>query len=314
MQSTATTHHQLRRQHSLRQAICCVGTGLHKGTRVSMTLRPGPVDSGIHFLRDDRPGSVALPALFDRVSDTRLSTTLAGRDGTRVATVEHLMAAFAACGIDNAVVELSGGEVPIMDGSAQPFVFLMECAGVVEQDAPRRFIQILRPIRVEEGSSSVELLPGVGFTLNACIAFDHPVIGEQALTHEFSVDGFKGEVADARTFGFAEQLEQLRAQGLALGGSLENAVAVCANGVLNPEGLRYPDEFVRHKVLDAVGDLYLSGSQIIGEYRGVRAGHTVHNKLLRALFANPGAWRWVEQDEAGTVLPMVDLPATAAAS
>jgi UDP-3-O-[3-hydroxymyristoyl] N-acetylglucosamine deacetylase len=277
------------RQRTLRKSIDCVGIGLHSGTTVSMTLHPGEVDSGIIFRRTD-VGGVVLPARWDQVVDSNLCTALGNRDGVRIGTVEHLMAAFAGCHIDNAVVELDGPEVPIMDGSAQPFVFLMECAGAVEQDAPRRSIRILKPVRVETGGGSAELVPADFFSMEFEIDFGSPAVGNQKISLNLVNGTFKKEVARARTFGFEHEVEGLRAAGLALGGSLDNAVVVSGDKVLNEDGLRYHDEFVRHKVLDAVGDLYLAGAPIVGRYRGRRAGHALTRKLLEALFADPDAW------------------------
>lgn len=291
-------HHEQRsdgapRQRTLRNSIGCVGTGLHTGTRVSLTMRPAEAGSGIRFRRIDRSGSLSIPATFDRVSDTTMCTTLTGMDGTRVATVEHLMAALAACEVDNALIEVSGPEIPIMDGSAEPFVFLIECAGTIEQDAARRIIEILAPVSVEAHGKSVALEPASEFELDCRIEFDHPLIRSQSLLHRFDPATFRREVARARTFGFAERIEELWSKGLALGGSLKNAVVVSRDRVLNEEGLRYPDEFVRHKMLDSVGDLYLAGAAIRGRFVGRCAGHATHHKLLCALFAEPGRWRYV---------------------
>lgn len=285
-------------QRTLRNPIGCVGTGLHSGAKVAMTLHPAGPDTGIRFKRYDRRGSAPIAASYARVCDTTMSTTLGGTDGTAVATVEHLMAALAACEIDNALVEVAGPEVPIMDGSARPFVFLIECAGVVEQDRPRRWIEILKPMALAAHGKSVRLEPHDGLTVDCEIRFDHPLIHSQRLSFEFTADDFKSDIAQARTFGFADRVEELWARGLALGGSLKNAVVVSRDRVLNDEGLRFPDEFVRHKVLDTIGDLYLAGAPLIGRFVGCCAGHTLHNKLLRKLFADPTAWRFVDDPEA----------------
>jgi UDP-3-O-[3-hydroxymyristoyl] N-acetylglucosamine deacetylase len=300
-------HHDQRsvaapRQRTLQNGIGCVGTGLHTGARVSLTMRPAAPGSGIRFRRLDRPGSVTIPATFDRVSDTTMCTTLTGADGTRIATVEHLMAALAACEVDNVLIEVSGPEVPIMDGSAEPFVFLIECAGTVEQPAVRRAIEVLAPIAVEAHGKSVALEPAVGFELDCRIDFDHPLIRSQSLSYSFDPATFRREIARARTFGFAERVEELWSKGLALGGSLKNAVVVSRDRVLNEEGLRFPDEFVRHKLLDSVGDLYLAGAPIVGRFIGRCAGHATHHKLLCALFAEPSRWRYVGGEEA--TMPM----------
>jgi UDP-3-O-[3-hydroxymyristoyl] N-acetylglucosamine deacetylase len=281
-------------QRTLRSPIGCVGTGLHTGARVSLTLHPGEPDSGIRFLRYDRCGSRPLPARFDQVCDTTMCTTLGEAGGVMVATVEHLMASLAICEIDNVLVEVGGPELPIMDGSAEPFVFLIECAGVVEQDRPRLWIEVLKPVSVTAHGKYARLEPADGFEVACEIQFDHPLIDSQALRVRFSADDFKTEIARARTFGFAERVEELWSRGLALGGSLKNAVVVSHDRVLNEEGLRFPDEFVRHKVLDSIGDLYLAGGPLIGRFTGRCAGHTMHNKLLRALFADPTAWRTVD--------------------
>ena len=296
-------------QRTLRNPIGCVGTGLHTGARVSVTLHPAEADSGIRFLRYDRPGTAPLQARFDQVCDTTMCTTLGEPGGVMVATVEHLMASLAICEIDNVLVEVTGPELPIMDGSAEPFVFLIECAGVVLQDRPRRQIEVLKPVSVAAHGKSACLEPAAGFEVDCEIQFDHPMIDSQAISLRFCADEFKSGIARARTFGFAERIEELWSRGLALGGSLKNAIVVSHDRVLNEEGLRFPDEFVRHKVLDSIGDLYLAGGQLIGRFTGRCAGHTMHNKLLRALFADPSAWRLV--DAFGPVES--DLPARRAA-
>lgn len=289
--------HRARGQRTLRNPIGCVGTGLHTGAKVSLTLHPAMPDSGIRFVRYDRSGSATIPARFDQVCDTTMSTTLGDPSGTMVGTVEHLMAAFAICEIDNVLVEVGGPELPIMDGSAQPFVFLIECAGVAQQDRPRHWIEVLKPVSVSAHGKSARLEPAAGLVLDCEIRFEHPLIDSQAMRIAFDAERFKSEIALARTFGFAERVEELWSRGLALGGSLKNAVVVSRNRVLNEEGLRFPDEFVRHKVLDSLGDLYLAGAPLIGRFVGRCAGHTMHNKLLRALFADPTAWRMVDDAE-----------------
>jgi UDP-3-O-[3-hydroxymyristoyl] N-acetylglucosamine deacetylase len=281
-------------QRTIRHPIGCVGIGLHTGAKVSVTLHPATPDSGIRFVRYDRPSSAPLSGRFDQVCDTTMCTTLGEPGGTMIGTVEHLMAALAICEVDNVLVEVGGPELPIMDGSAQPFVFLIECAGVVEQDRPRRYIEILKPVDVTAHGRSVRLEPAEGFELVCEIHFDHPLIESQSMHIAFGADRFKKEIARARTFGFAERVEELWSRGLALGGSLKNAVVVSQDEVLNEEGLRFPDEFVRHKVLDSLGDLYLAGAPLIGRFVGRCAGHAMHNKLLRTLFADPSAWRVVD--------------------
>ena len=298
-------------QRTLRSSIGCVGTGLHSGAKVSLSLRPAEVGSGIRFIRKDLKSQPPVRALFDQVCDTTMCTAIGKSADGRISTIEHLMAALAALEIDNVTIEVDGPEVPIMDGSAQPFVFLIECAGIVEQSAPRRWVEILKPVTVTALGKSARLEP-IGsdeacdlFAIGCDIEFDHPVIKNQSMTFELTSGRFKNDIARARTFGFAERVEELWSRGLALGGSLKNAVVVSQDKVLNEEGLRYEDEFVRHKVLDCIGDLYLAGGPIIGRFVGSCAGHAMHNKLLRAVFADPTAWRMIEDPHAdGAVEPV----------
>jgi UDP-3-O-[3-hydroxymyristoyl] N-acetylglucosamine deacetylase len=279
------------KQRTLKTSIDCSGVALHSGDKVSMTLHPADADSGIVFKRTDIAGKGAvIPATWDRVTNTRLCTTLGNEDGITIGTVEHLMAALAGCGIDNALIELNGPEVPIMDGSSQPFVFLIECAGVVEQDPPRRVIRVLKTVSVNDGEA--RLSPGSHLSLDFEIDFGDDLVSKQYLSIGVVNGSFAKELARARTFGFLHDVEALRAAGLAKGGSLDNAVVVSGDGVLNEGGLRYEDEFVRHKILDAIGDLYLAGAAIIGKFQGVRSGHATNNALLRALFADPDAWEY----------------------
>jgi UDP-3-O-[3-hydroxymyristoyl] N-acetylglucosamine deacetylase len=276
-------------QQSLKAPIGCVGVGLHSGQRVRLTFRPAPADHGIVFRRTDLGADI--PARFDRVVDTRLSTVLEQGDA-RIGTVEHVMAALAGCGIDNALVEVDGPEPPILDGSAAPFVFLLDCAGTVAQDAPRPTIEIRRPVRVSDGEAFAELRPGTtGLDMALSIDFAAAAIGRQALSLRLTPESFRRELARARTFTLAEEIEELRASGLAQGGSLENAVVVDQARVLNPAGLRAPDEFVRHKLLDAVGDLALAGAPLCGRFIAHRSGHTLNNRLLHALLADRSAWQ-----------------------
>jgi UDP-3-O-[3-hydroxymyristoyl] N-acetylglucosamine deacetylase len=284
----------------LRSSIGCVGTGLHSGAKVALTLHPAETGSGIRFIRKDLADQQPVQALFDQVCDTTMCTAIGRSVDGRVSTIEHLMAALAALEIDNVTIEVEGPEVPIMDGSSQPFIFLIECAGIVEQQAPRRWIEILKPVTVTAHGKSARLEP-IGrddasdrFTIDCSIEFDHPVIKSQSISFDLTSAGFKSGVAGARTFGFAERVEELWSRGLALGGSLKNAVVVSRDKVLNEEGLRFEDEFVRHKVLDCIGDLYLAGGPIIGRFTGHCTGHAMHNKLLRALFADPSTWRVLE--------------------
>jgi UDP-3-O-[3-hydroxymyristoyl] N-acetylglucosamine deacetylase len=276
-------------QQTLKAPIGCVGVGLHTGRRVSLTFRPAPVDHGVVFRRTDLGSDI--PARFDCVVDTRLSTVLA-HGNARIGTVEHVMAALAGCGIDNALVEVDGPEPPILDGSAAQFVFLLDCAGTVAQDVPRTTIEIRRPVRVNDGDAFAELRPGSGaLDMAMSIEFDAAAIGRQALSLRLTPESFRHELARARTFTLAEEIDELRASGLAQGGSLENAVVVDRARVLNPAGLRVPDEFVRHKLLDAVGDLALAGAPLRGRFVAHRSGHTLNNRLLRALFADRAARR-----------------------
>jgi UDP-3-O-[3-hydroxymyristoyl] N-acetylglucosamine deacetylase len=298
-------------QRTLKAPIDCVGAGLHCGKRIRLVLLPAPVGTGIVFRRTDLPSPRDIPARYDHVVETRLSTVLAlpGAPEHRVGTVEHVMAAFAGLGIANAIVEVDGPEVPILDGSADGLVFLMDCAGIAEQSAFVACIEVLRPVRVTQGDSFAELRPSrFGLDLSMSIAFDAPAIGHQALTLRLTPDAFRSELARARTFTLAGEVEQMRAAGLALGGSLDNAVVVDGARILNPAGLRMSDEFVRHKMLDAVGDLALAGGRVLGRLVGHRSGHTVNNRLLRALFADACNWRLAPAPEmagfASTSLPL----------
>jgi UDP-3-O-[3-hydroxymyristoyl] N-acetylglucosamine deacetylase len=296
------------REKTLKTAIHCTGTGLHSGAKESMTLNPAPAGTGIVFRRTDVQGSGAeIPASWDHVIDTKLCTALGNEQGVRVSTVEHLMAALYGSEIDNAVIEISGTEVPIMDGSAQPFVFLIECAGVVEQDKPRRAIEILRRVSVEDGKRSVSLTPASDFSVEFEFDFENGSLSSQDFYMPVDPAAFRMEVSRARTFGFAEDVDRLRAAGLARGGSLDNAVVIRNGRVLNKDGLRFHDEFVRHKVLDCVGDLYLAGAPIIGSVRCVRSGHRHNNMLLRALFAQRDAWRYVDMPDTARPIPRPSL-------
>lgn len=286
-------------QGTLKSAIRCVGVGLHSGARVQLELLPAPAGTGIIFRRTDLGRDI--PARFDHVVDTRLCTVLADPTdpGVRVATVEHLMAALCAAGIDNAVIALDGPEVPVLDGSSDPFLFLIDCAGREAQPAPRRALEVRKTIRVENGPAFAELRPGAyGLSLSVAIDFTAGAIGRQALSLNLTEAGFRAELANARTFTQVHEIEALRAAGLARGGSLANAVVVDGDRVLNPGGLRAPDEFVRHKMLDAVGDLALAGAMLVGRYVANRPGHALNNALLRALLADPAAWREVTDEAA----------------
>lgn len=282
------------RQRTLRNSIRATGVGLHSGKKVYLTLRPAAVNTGIVFRRVDLDPVVEIPATAENVGDTTLSTTLV-KDGVRISTVEHLLSAMAGLGIDNAYVEMSAAEVPIMDGSAGPFVFLLQSAGIEEQSVAKKFIRIKREIRVEEGDKFASFLPRNGFKVTFTIDFDHPVFrGRPACAEvDFCSTSFVREVSRARTFGFMHEMEHLRSKGLARGGSVDNAIVVDDYRILNEDGLRYEDEFVRHKVLDAIGDLYLLGNSLIGEFRAHKSGHALNNKLLRALIAQQDAWEVV---------------------
>lgn len=265
-----------------------------------MTLHPADENTGIVFRRIDLPhGERDIAAQWHNVVDTRLATTLGNASGARVGTVEHLMAAFAGCGVDNAVVELDAAEVPVMDGSAAPFVFLVECAGIADQAAPRRAIKVNRTVRVTDGARSIAVHPANGFSVVFEIDFDSVAIARQALGLRLVNGAFKTDIARARTFGFEHEVSALRAAGLARGGSLDNAVVIRGDTVLNVEGLRYDDEFVRHKILDCIGDLYLAGGPIIGRVEGTRSGHALNNRLLRALMADRDAWSYTDRAEDG---------------
>jgi UDP-3-O-[3-hydroxymyristoyl] N-acetylglucosamine deacetylase len=281
-------------QRTLRTEISCVGIGLHSGQRVRLALLPAEAGAGIVFRRTDL--RVDIPARHNHVADTRLCTVLAAPDqpGAVVGTVEHIMSALSACGIDNAIVAVDGPEVPVFDGSAAPFMFLIDCAGRVDQDEPRQAIEILRTVRVENGEAFAELRPGTSnLDLALSIDFTAAAIGRQTLTLKLTEAKFRSVLASARTFTLLEEIEAARAVGLACGGSLENAVVVDGALVLNPAGLRAPDEFVRHKMLDAVGDLALAGAPIHGRFVSHRGGHALNNRLLRAVLADQTAWRLV---------------------
>ncbi len=282
------------RQRTLKNVIRAAGVGLHTGEKVYLTLRPAAINTGIIFRRIDLPVPVEIAARPENVGDTRLSTTLVQGD-TRISTVEHLLSALAGLGIDNAYIDLSAAEVPIMDGSAGPFVFLIQSAGIEEQNAPKHFIRIKRTIKVEDGDKWARFDPFEGFKVSFGIDFDHPVFRgrRQNATVDFSSTSFVKEVSRARTFGFMRDLELLRDKSLALGGSLDNAIVMDDYRILNEDGLRYDDEFVKHKVLDAIGDLYLLGHSLIGAFSGYKSGHELNNRLLRTLTADETAWELI---------------------
>ena len=291
------------KQRTLKNVIRATGVGLHTGKKIFLTLRPAPANAGIIFRRIDLDDPVEIEAKPDNVGDTKLSTSLV-KDGVKISTVEHLLSALAGFGIDNAYVDLSADEVPIMDGSAGPFVFLIQSAGVEEQNAPKQFMRIKKKIRVEEDDKWAMFEPFEGFKVGFTIEFDHPMFHEGNCKAEidFSTTSYVKEVSRARTFGFMRDVELLRENNLALGGSLDNAIVVDDYRILNEDGLRYEDECVKHKILDAIGDLYLLGHSLIGSFTGFKSGHALNNRLLRELLINESAWELVTfEDE-------VDLP------
>jgi UDP-3-O-[3-hydroxymyristoyl] N-acetylglucosamine deacetylase len=301
------------RQRTLKNVIRATGVGLHTGEKVYLTLRPAPVDTGIIFQRTDLDPVVTVPARPENVGDTRLSTTLE-KDGTKISTVEHLMSAFAGLGIDNAFVDLSAPEVPIMDGSAGPFVFLLQSAGILEQEKLKQFIRIKKPLLVEDDDKWVKFEPFNGFKVSFAIDFDHPILqnSTQVASVDFSTTSFVKEVSRARTFGFMDDLEALRNAGLAQGGSFDNAIVMDSFHILNDDGLRYDDEFVKHKVLDAIGDLYLLGYPLIGAFSAHKSGHALNNKLLRQLLVDESAWELVSyEDETEVPIAFVQTVAVA---
>jgi len=299
------------RQRTLKNVIRATGVGLHTGEKVYLTLRPAAPDTGIQFRRVDLSEPVTIKACPENVGDTRLSTTLQ-KDGVKISTVEHLLSAFAGLGIDNAYVDVSAPEVPIMDGSAGPFVFLIQSAGVEEQAAAKRFIRIMRKVVVESNGKRAQFEPFDGFKVSFSIDFDHPAFTEKprSATVDFSSTSFVKEVSRARTFGFLRDIEMLRQRELALGGSMDNAIVVDDYRILNEDGLRYEDEFVKHKILDAIGDLYLLGHSLIGSFSGFKSGHALNNRLLRELLAQRDAWEEVTFDdsEAAPISYMKPVP------
>ena len=305
------------RQRTLKNVIRATGVGLHTGEKVYMTLRPAAVDTGVVFRRIDLEQPVEIRATAENVGDTSLSTTLI-EHGVRVATVEHLLSAFAGLGIDNAYVDLSAPEVPIMDGSAGPFVFLLQSAGIAEQNAAKRFIRVRKPLFIEQEDKWARFDPFEGFKVSFEIEFDHPVFKKhtQQATVDFSTTSFVKEVSRARTFGFMRDYEMLRERNLARGGSLDNAIVVDDYRIVNEDGLRYEDEFVKHKVLDAIGDLYLLGHSLIGAFSGYKSGHALNNALLRALLADREAWEMVtfEEEEKAPISYMAPAHAAHSAS
>ena len=294
-------------QRTLAQSIHVTGVGLHSGERVALTLHPAAENSGISFRRTDLAGkqgeAIALTPYL--INDTRLSSTIVTEDGVRVGTIEHIMSALSAYGVDNALIELNAPEIPIMDGSSLPFIYLLQDAGLVDQKAQKRFLRILKEVKVEEPGKWVKFTPYEGFKVTLTIEFDHPVFNRSSPTFEIDFAGknYVDEIARARTFGFMQEVELMRAHNLGLGGNLSNAIVIDDTDVLNPEGLRYPDEFVRHKILDAIGDLYILGHPIIGAFEGYKSGHAINNALLRAVLADPESHEWVEFKGEGELPP-----------
>lgn len=284
------------RRKTLKASIGCVGDGLHSGRRMSLAMHPAAAGAGIQFRRTDL--GVDIPARFDFVTDTRLCTTIAAPSApeVRIGTIEHIMAALAGAGIDDAIIEVDGPEIPILDGSAAPFLFLIDCAGIASSAAQRQMIEVLRPVRVEDGHGAfAELRPNSEAAFDAALEIEYPntAIGHQSLNFRLTPEAFRTTLANSRTFGLAEDVARLHEAGLALGGSLDNAVVVDGMTILNPGGLRHADEFIRHKMLDMVGDLALAGAPLRARFLGSKSGHALNNQLLRALFADASAWRWV---------------------
>ena len=297
------------KQRSIKSLVRATGVGLHSGQKVEITLRPAPADTGIFFRRIDLPEPVSFRVEPHLVSDTRLCSALESH-GARVATVEHLMSALAGLGIDNVFIDMDAAEVPILDGSAAPFVFLLQSAGIEELDMPRRFIRLKHKVRVEDGDKWAEITPYDGFRLTFKIDFEHPVLQRSGkeISIDFAETSYVKEISRARTFGFMQEVEYLRANGLALGGNLDNAIVMDEFRVLNSDGLRYADEFVKHKVLDAVGDFYLAGHPLLGAISAYKSGHGLNNKLLRAIMDDGDAWEWATfTDPAKTPQSLVKL-------
>jgi UDP-3-O-[3-hydroxymyristoyl] N-acetylglucosamine deacetylase len=285
-------------QHTLKTSVYTSGIGLHSGKAVNLAMHPAKAGTGILFVRMDvKDKNNLIPALWNHVVDTQLCTVIGNVDNVRVGTIEHLMAALRGCGIDNVVIEVDAAEVPVMDGSALPFVTLIEQAGTLAQIAPRQAIRVLKEIIVEQDGKRAMLSPSDDSVFAGDIAFDHADIGAQQFETKLLNGNFKHDVADSRTFGFLHEVEFLRKNGLGLGGSLDNAIVLNDDGVMNPDGLRHKDEFIRHKILDAIGDLYLAGGPILGAYKASKPGHAMNNALLRKLFSQPGAWEMVDLHE-----------------
>lgn len=287
-------------QRTIKDKVSAIGVGLHKGEKVQLTLLPAPANTGIIFRRVDLDPAVDIPAMPEIVGETTLCTNLINEQGVQVSTVEHLLSALAGLGIDNIIVEVDAPEIPIMDGSALPFVYLIQSVGIETSNVAKRFIRIKKPIRVEEDDKWAELVPYEGFKVNFTIDFNHPVISNtvQTMSMDLTSSSFIKEISRARTFGFMKDIEFLRSHNLALGGSLENAIVLDDFKMLNSEELRYDDEFVKHKILDAIGDLYMCGSSIVGQLNAYKSGHGLNNVLLREVFKQTDAWEWVTYEDA----------------
>lgn len=283
-------------QQTVKQPITFKDVGLHSGAQITMTINPAEVGFGIVFKRVDLDENNVIPALWDRVTDTQLCTVIANEHGASVGTVEHVMAALRGCGVDNALIEIDGAEAPVMDGSSIAFVREIDATGLQEQNKMRRGIKVLKEISIEHEGKTVSLRPAKECVFNGAIEFDHPSIGRQTFETKLVNGNFRHDIAEARTFGFLQEVEWMKANGLARGGSMDNAIVLDPQGVMNEDGLRFGDEFIRHKLLDAIGDLYLAGGAIIGEYEGFKGGHALNNQILRALFADENAWEYVTLD------------------
>jgi UDP-3-O-[3-hydroxymyristoyl] N-acetylglucosamine deacetylase len=290
-------------QRTVQKMVKSTGVGLHSGNKVTLCIKPAPVNTGIVLKRTDLSPAVSIPAKANMVRETTMCTALVNDDGIRISTIEHLFAALAGLGIDNAIIEVDAPEIPIMDGSASPFVFLLQSAGIKEQAAAKKYLKITKSVRVEDGDKWAELKPFKGFRVDFEIDFAHPEIArsQQHMVMDFSTSAFVKDISRARTFGFMRDIEYLRANNLALGGSMENAVVLDEYRVLNPDGLRYEDEFVKHKILDAFGDLYVAGHAIVGEFSAYKTGHALNNQLVRALLAQQDAWELVSFDKEADV-------------
>ncbi|GLP97493.1 UDP-3-O-acyl-N-acetylglucosamine deacetylase [Paraferrimonas sedimenticola] len=300
-------------QRTVQKKVQVTGVGLHSGNKVQLSISPAPVNSGISLVRTDLTPNVSIPAKAELVRETTMCTTLVNDEGVKIATVEHLFSALAGLGIDNAVIEVDAPEIPIMDGSASPFVFLLQSAGIHEQQAPKKYLRIKKTVRVEDGDKWAEFRPYKGFKIDFAIDFNHPEIArsQQHMVMDFSAGAFVKEISRARTFGFMRDIEYLRANNLALGGSMENAVVLDEYKVLNPNGLRCDNEFVKHKILDAFGDLYLAGHAVLTEFVAYKSGHDLNNQLVRALLADAEAWELVSFDAEDKVPVNYGVPALA---